>query len=63
MRGTIAAGELWALLDGGSVPEPKGVQLKIIWRMTGNGGLRLSATNLDLTISATVAAEVADERR
>ena len=44
VRGTVTGGELWALLDGGQVPEPKGSQVKIIWRMTGNGDLRLSAT-------------------
>ena len=44
LRGTITGGELWALLDGGQLPEPKGLQLKIIWRMTGRGDLRLSGT-------------------
>ena len=44
VRGTVTGGELWALLDGGQLPEPKGVQLKIVWRMTGTGELRLSAT-------------------
>jgi len=44
VRGTITGGELWTLLDGGSVPEPKGVQLKIVWRVTGHGDLHLSAT-------------------
>src|ERR1700682_1753014 len=44
VRGTVTGGELWALLDGGQLPEPKGLQVKIIWRIGGNGNLRLSAT-------------------
>ncbi len=43
VRGTVTGGELWALLDGGALPEPRGLQVKIIWRMTGKGDLRLSA--------------------
>ncbi len=44
LRGTASGGELWALLDGGQFPEPKGLQLKIIWRMTGAGELHISAS-------------------
>jgi len=44
MRGTVTGGELWALLDGGQLSEPKASQVKIIWRMTGTGDLRLSAS-------------------
>src|ERR1700736_794238 len=44
LRGTVTGGELWALLDGGQLPEPKGLQVKLIWRVTGNGNLRLSAS-------------------
>lgn len=44
LRGTVTGGELWALLGGGQLPEPKGLQVKIIWRLTGNGDLHLSAT-------------------
>src|SRR5436309_2093028 len=40
VRGTVTSGELWALLDGGALPEPRGLQVKIIWRMTGKGDLR-----------------------
>lgn len=43
VRGTVTGGELWALLDGGQLPEHKGVQVKIIWRMTGTGQFDLSA--------------------
>jgi hypothetical protein len=44
LRGTATGGELWALLGGGQLPEPKGSQVKIIWRMTGAGELHISTT-------------------
>ncbi|MEU6790248.1 hypothetical protein ABZ907_00995 [Nonomuraea wenchangensis] len=39
MRGTGEGVELWGLLFG-EVPVRRGVEVKIVWRMTGEGPLR-----------------------
>lgn len=43
LRGLASEGELWALLFG-NYPARQGQEIKIAWRMTGNGPLSLSAT-------------------
>lgn len=43
VRGQVSGrNQLWALLLG-SVPLPRGQDVKIVWRMTGGGELRLTA--------------------
>ena len=45
IRGTTSGGELWALVEASPPPLPQGRDIKIIWRMTGNGReLLLSAS-------------------
>ncbi len=45
IRGTSSTGEVWGLALGpGQVPPRAGVRLKIVWRMTGHGSLRVAAT-------------------
>jgi hypothetical protein len=44
--GTGMSSQLWALVFA-DAPFRASEQVKIAWRMTGTGGLRLSATNLD----------------
>jgi hypothetical protein len=48
VRGTIPRGELWGLALGpGHVPPRSGDELKIVWRMTGRGPLRVAFTAPD----------------
>jgi hypothetical protein len=47
VRGTAPGGELWALTQ--PLPLPSGRELKIVWRMTGSGDLRLEARHPDGT--------------
>ncbi|MFG1942255.1 hypothetical protein [Nonomuraea sp. NPDC048826] len=43
LRGTSADAELWGLLFA-EVPFKAGAEVKIVWRMTGDGPLKVSAT-------------------
>jgi hypothetical protein len=44
VQGTAQGGELWALLmPVGDPPLRSGVEIKIVWRMTGSGDLNLTA--------------------
>jgi len=48
VRGTTRSGTLWGLLLGpGAVPPRAGDELKIVWRMTGQGPLRVRFTAPD----------------
>jgi hypothetical protein len=53
VRGVARDAELWGLLFAPS-PFPTGKTIKIVWRMTGSGPLRVSATHPDGT-RATIA--------
>ncbi len=46
VHGTARGAELWAL-PFAPVPLPVGKQVKIVWRMTGSGPLRITATRGD----------------
>jgi len=48
VRGTGHGAELWALLFT-TVPLPVGKRVKIAWRMTGSGPLRIAARSADGT--------------
>jgi hypothetical protein len=43
VRGVVPEGHLWALVFG-DYPVRKGQEIKIVWRMTGEGAVLLSAT-------------------
>ena len=43
LRGVVPDGELWALIFG-DYPPRQGREIKIVWRMTGEGAVALSAT-------------------
>ncbi|MEO3871739.1 hypothetical protein ABGB18_23230 [Nonomuraea sp. B12E4] len=49
VRGTARDAELWGLLFIGAPPIKRGEQTKIVWRMTGEGPLRIEATLPDGT--------------
>ena len=44
VRGTAAGAELWGLLFVGPPPLSRDKEIKIVWRMTGEGPLRVRAT-------------------
>ncbi|MDP9867748.1 MULTISPECIES: hypothetical protein [Streptosporangium] len=46
VRGVARDAELWGLLFA-PLPLPSGKAVKIVWRMTGSGPLRVSATHPD----------------
>ncbi|WP_248961426.1 hypothetical protein [Sphaerisporangium perillae] len=48
VRGTATDAELWGLLFM-DVPFPRGREVKIVWRMTGEGPLKIKATLPDGT--------------
>jgi hypothetical protein len=48
VHGTARGAELWAL-PFAPVPLPVGEEVKIVWRMTGSGPLRITATRSDGT--------------
>ncbi|NRQ35648.1 hypothetical protein HII36_27995 [Nonomuraea sp. NN258] len=43
VEGTARDAELWGLLFTGPPPLPRGEEVKIVWRMTGDGPLKVSA--------------------
>ncbi|MFG6200241.1 hypothetical protein [Nonomuraea sp. JJY05] len=49
VRGVGQDAELWALLFVGRPPLARGEEIKIVWRMTGEGPLRVKATLPDGT--------------
>jgi hypothetical protein len=50
VRGTAKDAELWGLLfTKGPLPLPHGEEVKIVWRMTGEGPLQVKATLADGT--------------
>ncbi|MBF8194152.1 hypothetical protein ITP53_52485 [Nonomuraea sp. K274] len=49
MPGTARDAELWGLLFARSLPVRRGQEAKIVWRMTGEGPLRVRATLQDGT--------------
>ncbi|TDE58215.1 hypothetical protein E1295_06340 [Nonomuraea mesophila] len=54
VRGTARDAELWGLLFVGETPLRHGDEVKIVWRMTGEGPLRVAASLPDGT-AATLA--------
>ncbi|GAA3672343.1 hypothetical protein GCM10022224_040750 [Nonomuraea antimicrobica] len=54
VRGTARDAELWGLLFVGRPPLERGDEVKIVWRMTGEGPLRIRATLPDGTAAKLV---------
>ncbi|MFG1702793.1 hypothetical protein ACFLIM_06345 [Nonomuraea sp. M3C6] len=49
MRGTARDAELWGLIFAKALPLDRGDEVKIVWRMTGDGPLEVKATLPDGT--------------
>jgi hypothetical protein len=49
LHGTTRNGELWGIAMGEHVPPRVGDRLKIVWRMTGHGDVRVTTTRPDGT--------------